>query len=851
MAIRYKTATTQRSNPKFQDPGHYTPKDREKIKHFAGPNETYPVVVPGDITDAARLVGHAADPAAVKASIIRIAHELGPEFVAKLPNSWTADNQRADVPEVISMPFAKVLRIDEKNRLVTLRATTEATDTFRTAFAYEASKEAFQRWEQEAGNIREMHAPKAVGRSVQVDYDDRNRAIDVTLRISKGAQDTWEKIVDGTLQGGSIGASNVVWQVNQQRAIGAPEKIATKYDLVELSLVDNPSNAECRVLAIRSAHTTDILATLEETPMSNSTPTDSPMAGQSQRSSAANYYRNRLSDAQRVAAAGERAENEYRTTHPQQQHEQTSELIARVKAARGSAEANELLAIAQEKRAAEAPVQALATPSSDATRDMGTAVPMAAGVTTATGYQPHEMDAAVETHGAHEHRHRHSDGTVHAHPHVHDHGTEHRAAESDDAPHAEHIHVYQAGQVTDLRLTQTEETRAPASQMGSGDTMPKPTTGTTSVFDTATPANPVKHTKPSMVGHRVDWNSEDASAKDFGIPDPEDDRQTPGDDEEELTTPPDMFHADGKWPEHGTEEGGALTGGTYDFDGDHDEGSDTPVIASRPPAPTVPNPAKNRPTPGNRAAAPEETRVGARVSADSADTLHGIEDQGLGQIVKMCEHCGCDSCQQRVKAIMLIMNPAEAGDEDGDMAGGDEGDEDEMRVSMAAVTRQQNAMLTTMQRLASANEAIVRYLESQDHEAISKRLAAIEARLSRPQETRMQVAQSQQLEGITRAAVDTYQLVTRLASFVEGVAEQVDRIAAMPVGNVPAAAPLAEIKRLAMDRNTNASASNEERVKVLTDFSRNYTAQHQNDGTAQAVQMATFEEVFRATQGQR
>jgi phage head maturation protease len=848
MAIKYPNA--QRRKPKFQSPGHYTDKDREKIpdEDFAGPARSFPIVTQSDVADAARLIGHAADPDAVKARIIGIAKRKG----FSLPESWQEEaSQRADVPEVVSMPFAKVLRIDEKNRLVTLRATTEATDTFRTAFAYEASKEAFQRWEQEAGNIREMHAPKAVGRSVQVDYDDRNRAIDVTLRISKGAQDTWEKIVDGTLQGGSIGASNVVWQVNQQRAIGAPEKIATKYDLIELSLVDNPSNPDCRVLAVRAAHITDILDTLEETPMSTPTPTDSPVAGQPHRSNAANYYRARMSDAQRVAAAGERAENEYRTTHPQQQHEQTSEFIARTKAARGSAEANELVAIATEKRAAEAqyqasvapPAPAVATPETTRDAAPAPAAPMA-GVTTATGYQPHEMDGAVEIHAAHEHRHRHSDGTVHSHPHLHDHGTAHRAVESDDAPHAEHAHVYQQGKVTDLRLTQTEETRAPASQMGSGATMPKPTTGTASVFDTSKPANPVKHTKAQMVGHRVDYNTEDASAKDFGVPDPEDDRETPGDNEEELTMPPDMFHEGGEWPEHGTAAGGTLTGGTYDFDGDHDGGSDHPIVASRPPAPTMRDPAKNRPTPGNRAAEADETRIGARVSADSQDTLHGIEDQGLGQIIKMCEHCGCDTCSNRVKAIMLILNPAE-GNEDEDM----DGDEDEMRMSLAAVTRQQNAMLTTMQRLASANEQIVTYLQSQ--EDTGKRLTAIEARLSRPQETRMQAVQSQQLEGITRAAVDTYQLVKELASSVGEVAERVVRIEAMPVGHVPAAAPLAEIKRLAMDRNANAAATNDERVKVLTDFSRDYAAQHPNDANTQAIQMAAFEAVFRATQGQR
>ncbi len=64
--------------------------DRDKIpkKDFAGPNRTFPIVTPGDVSDAASLYGHAADPDAVKARIITIAQRKGPEFVAELPKKW-------------------------------------------------------------------------------------------------------------------------------------------------------------------------------------------------------------------------------------------------------------------------------------------------------------------------------------------------------------------------------------------------------------------------------------------------------------------------------------------------------------------------------------------------------------------------------------------------------------------------------------------------------------------------------------------------------------------------------------------------------------------------------------------
>src|SRR5258706_14840551 len=175
--------TTDAARAKFQSPGHYTKKDREKIRHFAGPHESFPIEVPQDVEDAAGLHGHAADPAAVKSAIIRIAKELGPEFEAKLPQEWKDDmskNKRSAAADsaVVDEPtetrdagadsagtieqvvFAPVVRVDEGKREVTVCATSEAVDSFKTRFDYDASKDAFTRW---IGNVREMHQPKAVG----------------------------------------------------------------------------------------------------------------------------------------------------------------------------------------------------------------------------------------------------------------------------------------------------------------------------------------------------------------------------------------------------------------------------------------------------------------------------------------------------------------------------------------------------------------------------------------------------------------------------------------------------------------------------------------------------------------
>jgi phage head maturation protease len=144
--------------------------------------------------------------------------------------------------------YAPVTRIDAATREIEVTATSEALDAFGTIFDYAASKTAFERW---LGNVREMHANQAVGRRVAVICDDARREVRVRLKISRGAESTWQKILDGTLCGASIGAANVTWQETWRPEIRAePVRVATAYDLVELSLVDNPANPDCVGIAV-------------------------------------------------------------------------------------------------------------------------------------------------------------------------------------------------------------------------------------------------------------------------------------------------------------------------------------------------------------------------------------------------------------------------------------------------------------------------------------------------------------------------------------------------------------------------------------------------------------------------
>jgi hypothetical protein len=89
---------------------YYSAKDRSKMpdSDFAGPHSSFPVRTQQDVYNAARLVGHAADPAAVKAAIIRIAKRKG----FALPDAWKEDEKPKEAAAVQAWkPKPRIARI--------------------------------------------------------------------------------------------------------------------------------------------------------------------------------------------------------------------------------------------------------------------------------------------------------------------------------------------------------------------------------------------------------------------------------------------------------------------------------------------------------------------------------------------------------------------------------------------------------------------------------------------------------------------------------------------------------------------------------------------------------------------
>ena len=156
----------------------------------------------------------------------------------------------------LSMPFSKV---DVERRIVSGFATLDNVDKQQDIVSSEASMNAFEKFR---GNIREMHQPKAVGKMVSFKqdkyFDPESKkfysGVYVSTYISKGAQDTWEKVLDGTLSGFSIGGKMNKWDDAYDAKLDKSVRVIKDYDLIELSLVDTPANQLANVLSIEKVN---------------------------------------------------------------------------------------------------------------------------------------------------------------------------------------------------------------------------------------------------------------------------------------------------------------------------------------------------------------------------------------------------------------------------------------------------------------------------------------------------------------------------------------------------------------------------------------------------------------------
>jgi hypothetical protein len=160
-----------------------------------------------------------------------------------------------------SLPFSKV---DKERRTVSGFASLDNLDKQMDIVTAEASMDAFAKFR---GNIREMHQPLAVGKMVNFkaekyfDPDSKKffNGVYVSAYVSKGAQDTWEKVLDGTLTGFSIGGRMNKWDDGYDEKSDTQIRIIKEYDLVELSLVDSPANQFANIMSVEKVDGVDMV----------------------------------------------------------------------------------------------------------------------------------------------------------------------------------------------------------------------------------------------------------------------------------------------------------------------------------------------------------------------------------------------------------------------------------------------------------------------------------------------------------------------------------------------------------------------------------------------------------------
>ena len=165
---------------------------------------------------------------------------------------WTSNGNVIN----LSVPFTKVNR---EKRTVSGFATLDNVDQTGDVVTAESSLKAFESFR---GNIREMHGSNAVGKMVSFRpesfYDPKAKeffnGVYVDAYISKGAQDTWEKVLDGTLSGFSIGGKILESDNEVNKANGKTVRFIKNYELIELSIVDSPANELCNILSIQKVN---------------------------------------------------------------------------------------------------------------------------------------------------------------------------------------------------------------------------------------------------------------------------------------------------------------------------------------------------------------------------------------------------------------------------------------------------------------------------------------------------------------------------------------------------------------------------------------------------------------------
>lgn len=143
------------------------------------------------------------------------------------------------------MPIAKV---DKERRTVSGYASTPTKDGDGEIVTLDAIKTALPGY-MDYGNIREMHALKAVGSALEANMD--KRGLYLTAYIAD--DEAWKKCIPAPLEGGLFApAVYKGFSIGGRKLAKTGNKI-TSIEMTEISIVDRPSNPDCRIDIAKSA----------------------------------------------------------------------------------------------------------------------------------------------------------------------------------------------------------------------------------------------------------------------------------------------------------------------------------------------------------------------------------------------------------------------------------------------------------------------------------------------------------------------------------------------------------------------------------------------------------------------
>lgn len=155
--------------------------------------------------------------------------------------------------------FIPLAKIDEVEKTVTGIVTAEILDKAGEIFHYETSVPYFKAWSanmdrvtkgKSKGNVRAMHQPNAVGKIIDLQFDDGNKVITATAKIVDEGE--WQKVVEGVYTGFSIGGSYVKQWKDEET-----QKNYFTADPVEVSIVDNPCVPVAHFTAVKADGVTE------------------------------------------------------------------------------------------------------------------------------------------------------------------------------------------------------------------------------------------------------------------------------------------------------------------------------------------------------------------------------------------------------------------------------------------------------------------------------------------------------------------------------------------------------------------------------------------------------------------